>query len=143
MRPIDCREPPSLGSQYRRPAVTDVLGRWRRTLARWRAVALARSPVHYERYDMRGTYDWRRTLLDVAVTTLLAVWGTRAVVTALLLGPLAAGPRTIVAANLLVSVVGVAASAALAAYRSTTRGGRRGLGRRSGRSPVRERLRRR
>lgn len=118
MRPNDRREPPPLASRYRRMGVADARRRLRRALLRWRTAALARSPVHHERDDMRGTYSWQRALLDAAATTLVTVWGARAVATAVLLGPLAAGPRAIVAANLLVSVTVLAASAALAAYRS-------------------------
>jgi hypothetical protein len=118
MRPNDRREPPPLASRYRRTGVADARRRLRRALDRWQTAALARSPVHYERDDMRGIYGWRRALLDAAATTLVTVWGARAVATAVLLGPLTAGPRAVVAANLLVSVVVLAASAALAAYRS-------------------------
>jgi len=110
MGPIDRHPRPSLDSQYRRRTVGDLRRRCRIAAARWRAGAFERSPIHYDPDDMRGTYDWRRALLGAAVTTIVAVWTARAVVTALLLGPLGADLRTIAAANLLVTVVGLGAS---------------------------------
>ncbi|WP_254542772.1 hypothetical protein [Halomarina pelagica] len=65
------RRQESLASRYRRPYRTYIRHRGTDLVASLRAHAVARSPLHYERDDMRRQYDWRRAVVTAVLTMVL------------------------------------------------------------------------
>ncbi|WP_254536828.1 hypothetical protein [Halomarina litorea] len=76
-------EQPSLGERFDPTVRQQVQTARRRGVARLRSYAVGRSPLHYERGDMRRDYGWQRAAFLTAVTTGLLALACRVVLTGL------------------------------------------------------------
>jgi hypothetical protein len=94
------RQSRSLGQTYQRP-----FGVYTVSPADVRDWLLARSPLHYERGDMRADYDWMRAMLAAAMAAALVALSLRLVVTATIIALVAADLWLIVTCNLAVKGV--------------------------------------
>lgn len=77
----------------------------RPTIGHIRRWVIVRSPLHYEPGDMRGNYDWQRTILAALLTGWALSAGGRLLVTGTVLALFAPDLSLIVAGNMGVTTI--------------------------------------